>query len=98
MENNAHLWKNEAGEITGLFISESGGGFFSLIVHPDYPHLADEMVAWTRNVWGKGKKRSLTQIAIPMVRRFRHYWIKVLCKIPISGIPEDTILFIWITL
>lgn len=57
MENNAHLWKNEAGEITGLFISESGGGFFSLIVHPDYPHLADEMVAWTRNVWGKGKKK-----------------------------------------
>ncbi|MEK3714378.1 GNAT family N-acetyltransferase [Paenibacillus sp. FSL R7-0333] len=57
MENNAHLWKNEAGEITGLFISESGGGFFSLIVHPDYPHLADEMVAWTRNVWGKEKKK-----------------------------------------
>ncbi|WP_238649987.1 GNAT family N-acetyltransferase [Paenibacillus piscarius] len=57
MEHNAHLWKNEAGEITGLFISESGGGFFSLIVHPDYPYLADEMVAWTRNVWGKEKKK-----------------------------------------
>ncbi|WP_340022802.1 GNAT family N-acetyltransferase [Paenibacillus sp. FSL K6-1096] len=57
MENNAHLWRNEAGEITGLFISESGGSFFSIMVHPGYPHLADEMVAWTRKVWGEGKKK-----------------------------------------
>lgn len=57
MENNARLWKNEADEIIGLFISESGGSFFSLIVHPDYPDLAGEMVAWTRKVWGGGKKK-----------------------------------------
>lgn len=57
MENNAHLWKNEADEIIGLFISESGGSFFSLMVHPDYPHLAGEMVEWTRKVWGEGKKK-----------------------------------------
>ncbi|OMF94812.1 GNAT family N-acetyltransferase [Paenibacillus sp. FSL R7-0337] len=57
MENNAHLWKNEAGEIIGLFISESGGSFFSLIVHPDDPQLAGEMVECTRNIWGEGKKK-----------------------------------------
>lgn len=56
MENNAHLWKDEAGEVVGLFISESGGEFFSLIVDPDYPHLAPEMAVWAKNVWGKGKK------------------------------------------
>ena len=57
MENNAHLWKNESCEIVGLFISESGGSYFSLIVHPDYPEIAKEMIFWTKNVWGKDKKK-----------------------------------------
>lgn len=57
MENNAHLWKNEAGEVVGLFISESGGEFFSLIVHPDYQQIAKEMAAWAKNVWGKDKMK-----------------------------------------
>lgn len=54
-ENNAHIWRSETGEMAGLFISESGGSFFSLIVHPQHPNLAAEMVDWAQNVWGKGK-------------------------------------------
>lgn len=60
MENHAHLWKNEADEVVGLFISESGGDFFSLVIHPDYPHIAKDMVSWAKNVWGKENKRLTT--------------------------------------
>lgn len=57
MENQARLWKHVSGELAGLFISENGGEFFSLIVHPDYPYIAKEMVSWVKNVWGKENKK-----------------------------------------
>lgn len=56
-ENQGRLWRNEAGELVGLFISESGGEFFSLVVHPDYPHIAGDMVSWAINGWGKENKK-----------------------------------------
>jgi hypothetical protein len=36
---NAHIWRTEFGKPVGLFISEEGDDYFSIVVHPEYPNL-----------------------------------------------------------
>lgn len=54
---NGHLWRDGRGEIAGLFVSEGGRDFFSVLARPGTPVIAEVMLDWAIAEWGRGKGR-----------------------------------------
>ena len=61
-QENAHLWRNENGELIGFFISEDGKSYFEIQVHPDYRFIEKEMLEWVLENWAQTKEKIITCI------------------------------------
>ncbi len=61
-QENAHLWRNEKGELIGFFISEDGKSYFEIQVHPEYRFIEKEMLEWILENWAQTKEKIVTCI------------------------------------
>jgi len=61
-QKNAHLWKNEKGELIGFFISENGKNYFEIMIHPEYRFIENEILEWILENWVGTKSRLVTGV------------------------------------
>lgn len=71
--DNCHIWRDESGEIAGIFISEDGENGFHLINHPHNTEIIDIMFSFLFDFWAKDKKELWTELSAYKIKEHEIY-------------------------
>lgn len=71
--DNCHIWRDDRGEIVGIFISEDGENGFHFINYPQNTEIFEIMLSYLFNVWAKNKKELWTDLSVYKEREHELY-------------------------